>query len=103
MIYTLPALFATIGSILCFIGFRKKERTVSVFTSLLSLISSIFILFSKNYSSSYFYVDNLSKIFSLMIAIVYFGVVIFSIEYISNIKERFIKVYQYFMANTRSV
>ncbi|MGC8502774.1 proton-conducting transporter membrane subunit [Desulfurella sp.] len=97
MIYTLPALFATIGSILCFIGFRKKERTVSVFTSLLSLISSIFILFSKNYSSSYFYVDNLSKIFSLMIAIVYFGVVIFSIEYISNIKERFIKVYQYFM------
>lgn len=96
MIYILPTLFATIGSILCFFGFRKKERIVSVLTSALSLISSIFILFSKDYSSSYFYIDGLSKVFSLLIAIVYFGVTIFSIDYISNIKERFIKIYQYF-------
>lgn len=96
MIYILPALFATIGSILCFVGLRKKERIVSVLTSSLSLVSSIAILFSKDYSNSYFYIDSLSKIFSLMIAIVYFGVVIFSVEYISNMKERFIKVYQYF-------
>jgi len=96
MIYTLPAIFAIIGAILSFVFFRKKEREVSVLASVLSLIVSILSLFKPDYFTNYFYVDNLSKIFLLMISIVYLGVVLFSIEYISSMKERFIKVYQYF-------
>jgi len=96
MIYTLPAIFAIIGAILSFVFFRKKEREASVLASVLSLIVSILSLFKPDYFTNYFYVDNLSKIFLLMISIVYLGVVLFSIEYISSMKERFIKVYQYF-------
>ncbi len=96
MIYYLPGLFSMLGALFSFALLRKKERLVSVISSLLSLISAIYLMFCSNFSNNLLYVDNLSKIFTLMIAIVYVGVVVFSIEYITNLKDKFLKVYQYF-------
>lgn len=95
-IYLLPCLFSLIASIIGFFAFKRYAKTISVISSVLCILSVIIGFWEPLIQNSYLYVDNLSKIFSLMISIVYLSVVIFSIEYINHIENKLIKVHQYF-------
>ncbi|PMP84745.1 MAG: hydrogenase 4 subunit B, partial [Thermodesulfobium narugense] len=95
-IYLLPCLISFIASIIGFFAFKRFAKTISIASSVLCILSVIVGFWEPTVQNNYLYVDNLSKVFSLMISIVYLSVVIFSIEYINHIENKLIKVHQYF-------
>ncbi len=96
-IYLLPALISFIAGLLCFVGLKKHERLTSVIGSFLTLLTVIISFKFNNYITQYFYVDFLSKIFLLIISIIYFTTSLFSIEFLRYLENRLIKVHDYFM------
>jgi len=95
-IYLLPVLFSAAGSLLCILPFLKFEEDISVVVSIGALASSIYILFLPNYSTDFFYIDGLSKIFLVMTSAIYLAAVLFSIYYIDHIQNKLFQSHFYF-------
>ncbi len=100
IMYLLPLLFSLSGAVLCIIPVRYLERTVSVLVSFLSLAAAVYLLFQPNYTDNFFYVDGLSKLLMLTIALVYFSTVLYSMAYFKR-KKNFLFQYRlyYFLMN----
>ncbi len=95
-IYLLPVLFSAIGSLLCILPFLKFEEDISVIVAIGALATSIYILFLPNYTTDFFYIDGLSKIFLVMTSAIYLAAVIFSIYYIDHIQNKLFQSHFYF-------
>ena len=95
-IYLLPILFSGLGSLLCILPFLKFEEDISIIVSFGALISSVYILFLPNYTTAFFYIDGLSKIFLVMTSAVYVTAVLFSIYYIDHIQNKLFQSHFYF-------
>jgi|GEM_PF-247863 len=95
-IYLLPILFSALGSMLCILPFLKFEENISVLVAIGALASSIYILFLPNYTTDFFYIDGLSKIFLVMTSAIYLAAVIFSIYYIDHIQNKLFQSHFYF-------
>jgi hydrogenase-4 component F len=95
-IYLLPILFSALGSLQCILPFLKFEENISVLVAIGALASSIYILFLPNYTTDFFYIDGLSKIFLVMTSAIYLAAVIFSIYYIDHIQNKLFQSHFYF-------
>ncbi|UBM63131.1 hydrogenase 4 subunit F [Candidatus Sulfidibacterium hydrothermale] len=85
IIYLLPIFFSLFGALLCILPFRYMDRTLSVIASVLTLSSAIYLLFQPSYINGYFYIDGLSKLLILTIAMVYISTVLYSLPYIKHL------------------
>ncbi len=100
-IYLLPVVFSALGSLLCILPFLRFEEDISVIIAIGALASSIYILFLPNYTTDFFYIDGLSKIFLVMTSAIYLASVIFSIYYIGHIQNKlFQSNFYFFLLNT---
>ncbi len=95
-IYLLPIFFSGLGSLLCILPFLKFEEDISVIVAFGALFSSIYILYLPNFTTDFFYIDGLSKIFLVMTSTVYVAAVIFSIYYIEHIQNKLFQSHFYF-------
>lgn len=95
-IYLIPVFFAALGSLLCILPILKFEEDISVIAAAGSLVASTYILFLPNYTTDFFYIDGLSKIFLVMISAIYLASVIFSIYYIEHIQNKLFQSHFYF-------
>ncbi|MFZ0456482.1 MAG: proton-conducting transporter membrane subunit [Ignavibacteriaceae bacterium] len=96
ILYLLPVLFSALGSLLCILPFLRFEEDISVIVSVGALASAVYILFLPNYSTNFYYIDGLSKIFLVMISAIYLGSVIFSIYYVEHIQNKLFQSHFYF-------
>ncbi len=87
IIYLLPMFFSLFGAIICIIPVRYLDRIASVIASVLSLSSAIYILFRPVYIDSFLYIDGLSKLLILTIAMVYISTVLYSLSYLKHIEN----------------
>ncbi len=72
IIYLFPIFFSLLGAVMCILPVRYMDKIVSVIASVLSLSSAIYLLFQPDRIDGYFYIDGLSKLLILTIAIAVF-------------------------------
>jgi len=87
IIYLLPLVFSLFGAIICILPILYMDRIVSVIASILSLLSVIYILFQPVIIDGYLYIDGLSKLLMLTIAMVYISTVLYSLSYLKHIEN----------------
>lgn len=87
IIHLLPLICSLTGALLSLLPFRFAERVASVIASHAAFFSAVYILFQPDYTSGYFYIDGLSKLLILTIAMVYISTVFYSIAYLKHIKN----------------
>lgn len=85
IIYLLPIFFSLAGAL--FSLFRYADRAGSVAASLAALASSAYLLFQPVYIDRVLYIDGLSKILILTIALIYAGTVFYSLTYLKHIEN----------------
>jgi hydrogenase-4 component F len=100
IIHLLPLICSFSGAVLSLIPFRYAERIASIIASHAAFFSAVYILFQPDYTSGYFYIDGLSKLLILTVAMVYISTVLYSIAYLRHIKNPlFQKKLYYFLLN----
>ena len=87
IIYLLPLICSLSGAVLCIIPILRLEKVVSVIASHLAFFSAVYLLFQPDYTIGYFYIDGLSKLLILTIAMVYISTVWYSLAYLKHIKN----------------
>jgi len=87
IVYLLPLICSFSGAVLSAIPVLYLERIVSVLASHLAFFAVIYLLFQPEYISDYFYIDGLSKLLMLAIAMVYISTVLYSLAYLKHIKN----------------
>lgn len=87
IIYWLPMLLSLAGALVCIIPILSLERIVSVIASHLSFLSVVYILFLPSHIQGVMYIDGLSKLLLLAIAMVYISTVLYSMAYLKHIKN----------------
>ncbi len=87
IIYLLPIFFSLFGAVLCVLPVKYVDRVVSVIASVLSLAVAIYLLFQPVYIDHYLYIDGLSKLLILTIALVYLSTVLYSLTYLKHIEN----------------
>ncbi len=85
IIYLLPMFFSLLGAVICILPVRYFDKSVSVIASALSLASAIYLLFQPVCIDGYLYIDGLSKLLILTIAMVYISTVLYSLPYIKHL------------------
>ncbi len=95
--YTLPLIFTLVAATVSLIKIDKLSQYSSVLFSILTLVSSIAIAFSQNFSHYFIYIDGASKIMLFTISIIYMGTTIYSISYIKHIHNPLLKQNFYFL------
>lgn len=85
IIYLLPIFFSLFGAVVCILPVSYIDRTVSVIASVLSLLSAVYLLFQPACVDGYLFIDGLSKILILTIALVYMSTVLYSLSYLKHI------------------
>lgn len=100
LIHLLPIICSLSGAVLCIIPVLYLDKIISVVSAHAEFFSAVYILFQPNYTSGYFYVDGLSKLMTLTIAMIYISTVLYSIAYLKHIKNPlFQKRLYYFLLN----
>lgn len=88
LIYLLPLLCGFGGALLSAIPVRNLEKIGSVIASHAAFFSVIYLLlFCPDSTSGFLYIDGLSKLLMLTIAMVYISTVLYSLAYLKHIKN----------------
>ncbi len=95
--YSSYALFITtlLSALICFFASNKLSRIVTILSSGFSVLLSLSLLGKLQLSSNLIYIDGLSKIMLITIAIIYLSTSIFSIGYFRHIKKPLLKQNHY--------
>jgi len=85
--YLLPLAISLCGALLCIIRGAYFEKIVSIVAASGVLIATVSNLWKADNISGFFYVDGLSKILMLTIALIYLTTVLYSTAYLKHIKN----------------
>lgn len=86
-IYLLPIFCSLLGAILCIFRVPSLEKIASVTASVLSLFAVVYLLFQPDYTAGYLYIDGMSKLLMITIAMIYVSTVLYSLAYLRHINN----------------
>ena len=99
-IHLLPLLCSFTGALLCLLPVRSFDKIISVIASLAAFGSVIFLLTKENIVTDTYYIDGLSKLLLLTIALLYLATVLYSLAYLKHILNPLFKnKLYYFLLN----
>lgn len=85
--YLIPLIAGLAGGLLCIIPGVTFEKAASIAAASISLAASVYNLFQPDQIQGFYYVDGLSKIMLLTIAVVYLTTVVYSTVYLKHIRN----------------
>ncbi len=98
--YSLPMLASLVGALLSIIPVLFLEEIVSVAAASVAVAGSVALFFLPDASTGFVYVDGLTRIMDLTVALIYLGAVIYSITYLKHLENPlFQKRFYYFLMN----
>lgn len=95
-IHLLPIICSISGALLSLLPVKFAERVASVVASHAAFLSAVYLLFQPDYVTQYFYMDGLSKLLILTVAMVYISTVLYSIAYLRHIKNPLFQMRLYY-------
>lgn len=100
ILYAMPMVMSLAGALLCIIPALYFDEIVSVVAASAAVVFAGYAFALPDATGGLLYVDGLSKIMTLTVAVIHLGAIVYSITYLKHIENRlFQRRFYYFLLN----